>query len=422
MRDHSAHIELTRDAAVAAILSQPLWGGAAPVEVVRIEKALGRVLAEDVASRIDAPNCLTCNMDSIAVHWDDVEAGLWSEGAVHPRGERWQFANTGVAMPEGFDTAIAVEQVRFSDDAESASLAELPLQRFAGTSQPGSKLKAGDITAKAGTEVSPLLAASIKAGNVSSVSVRRKPQVAFIPTGNELCGGNGQIQLGKNIETNSLLFAGKVERWGGSPVVFDIVADKRDLIQQAVRRGLDCADIVVVNGGSSKGSDDWCVEVVDEMGQMICHQMAHGPGRHSWLAVVEGKPVVGVSGPPAGAEFALQFYVLPLIRAYLGLEAAPKRFRARLSQEFPKPPHRGPRGVKKPPKRGPHEPGGPGKGFCTVRLVNVEVGEDGVVQATPVAGRLGSAEAQSANAVCMVPVGPDNEPHEGDFIEVEFRQ
>lgn len=420
MRDHSNHIELTRQAALAEVLQQPLWEGAPTgVEVVPVDQACGRVLAADVVSRIDAPNCLTCRMDSIALRWADVEAGVWNDGVEVPRGEQWQFANTGVAMPEGFDTAVMVEQVRFSDDAQAASIVELPSHQFAGTSQPGSKLHCGDVIAHAGVELAPLDLAAIKAGNVGTVSVHCKPRVAFIPTGNELAGGNGAVERGKNVETNSALFRALVEKWGGVPVVFDIVPDKRDLIEVAISQALEVADIVVVNGGSSKGSDDWCVEVADEMGQMICHQMAHGPGRHSWIAVVDSKPVVGVSGPPAGAEFALRFYVRPLVRRFLGLSTEPQFFTARLAEPFPAPKHHGSKPGGRPK---PHRPGGPGEGFCGIRLVSVSVGADGVVEARPVAAPLGSNEARTANAIYMMPVGTNKQPPKpGDLIQVELR-
>ena len=129
-------------------------------------------------------------------------------------------------------------------------------------------------------------------GNVTSVAVRCKPRVAFVPTGNELVpAGSAVVPIGKNIESNSLVVRGKVEAWGGVFLPFDIVPDDPDLIVQAVKKACACANIVVLNAGSSKGSDDWSVEQLEEIGAIICHQVNHGPAHHSSAAVVDGTPV-----------------------------------------------------------------------------------------------------------------------------------
>ena len=74
-------------------------------------------------------------------------------------------------------------------------------------------------------------------GNVTSVAVRRKPRVAFVPTGNELVpAGSAVVPTDKNIESNSLVVRGKVEAWGGVFLPFDIVPDDPDLIVQAVKK------------------------------------------------------------------------------------------------------------------------------------------------------------------------------------------
>ena len=129
-------------------------------------------------------------------------------------------------------------------------------------------------------------------GNVTSVAVRCKSRVAFVSTGNELVpAGSAVVPAGKNIESNSLVVRGKVEAWGGVFLPFDIVPDDHDLIVQAVKKACACANIVVLNAGSSKGSDDWSVEQLEEIGTIICHQVNHGPAHHSSAAVVDGTPV-----------------------------------------------------------------------------------------------------------------------------------
>ncbi len=446
MRDHSHHVELSREDAVAQIIeklgdgfgwagvsaSPALWDGETHArearlkrsEMVSVAEAVGRVLAFDVYARVEVPNCLTCCMDSIAVHWEDFEGDL-PDTSAWKRGVDWEFANTGVAMPEGFDAAVVVEHAVVSEDEQHVRIDAAPSRRFAGTRPAGSTMKPGDLLASAGRAMTPDDSARVANGNVAAVRVVCKPRVAFIPTGNELVTPGGTIALGKNIETNSLLVKGKVEQWGGRFVPFDIVPDDPDAIRRAVQEACEVADIVVLNAGSSKGSDDWSVEQLEEIGQVICHQTNHGPGHHSSYALVEGTPIVGISGPPWGASFTLNFYLRPLMCRFLGMDPAPKRVPVRLAEAFPA----GGPGTSKPdpavPLPGearPLEATDEGAVFFSIKFLNVEAGEDGMLIAHPAGGSPGSSEQRAANAYYMMPSGPGTaRPAAGDVICVEFR-
>lgn len=421
MRDHSKHIQISREETVAGLLAACDFAGG--FEMVRIDEAFGRVLAHDAVAACTLPNVLTCRMDSIAVHWDDFADGM-PDTSAWVRGVDWQFANTGVAMPEGFDTAIVVEHVTVSADEQHVEVHAAPSARFAGTSAVGSRMKPGDVLARAGELITPDVAARIAGGNITSVAVRRKPRVAFIPTGNELVpAGSAVLPAGKNIESNSLVVRGKVEAWGGEFLPFDIVPDNPELIVEAVKNACACADIVVLNAGSSKGSEDWSVEQLEEIGTIICHQTNHGPGHHSSAAVVDGTPVVGISGPPFGASFTLGFYLQPLMRLFLGLSPEPFKIPVRLAEPFPA---AGPMSGHTAGKKYAGEERPPeavdGTQFFSVRMVNVEMLPDGSLAGTPVAGRPGSPATLSANALFMLESGLNApKPAVGDVIWVELR-
>ena len=136
MRDHSKHIELSREEAVAAMLARcafPEPGDVSAEELVPVAESFGRVLARDVVSLVDKPNKLQCCMDSIAVHWDAFEglaAGELPDTSGWVRGVDWEFANTGVVMPDGYDTAIVIEHVTVSDDEQQVRIDAAPSARF----------------------------------------------------------------------------------------------------------------------------------------------------------------------------------------------------------------------------------------------------------------------------------------------------
>ena len=430
MRDHSHHIEMSREEAVAAMLSLcafPEAGDVRAEELIPLSETIGRTLARDVASQVDKPNVLQCCMDSIAVHWSAFEDDDMPDTAQWVRGADWEFANTGVAMPEGFDTAIVIEHVKVSDDEQHVAIDAAPSARFAGTRAPGSQMKRGDVLAHAGEVVNADMLARIAAGNVCAVPVRVKPKVAFIPTGDELVAPGGPIQPGRNIETNSILAAAKIRGWGGVPLVFDIVPDNPELIKDAIRRACAMADIVVLNAGSSKGSADWNCQQMAKLGQGICHETNHGPGHHSSFALVDGTPVVGISGPPAGASFTLNFYLRPLMMRFLGRSPEPERVPVRLAAAFPA---KGGHGAEKGDAAGKQQVAGevrpsivaPGATFYGIKFLTVEALPDGTLAGTPLPGRPGSPEAEAANAYYMLPSGPGvTPPQPGDVIWVELR-
>lgn len=439
MRDHSHHIELSRDEAVSqmlALLEDAGFGKRAP-EQVALADAYGRTLAADVRAKADVPSVLTCCMDSVAVHYDDFEglgAGEVPDTSDWVRGRDWEFANTGVAMPEGFDTAIVVEHAVISADETRVAFESAPSARFAGTRAPGSKMRRGEVVVAAGTVVTPDMAAIIAGAGHEVVLVRPRPRVAFIPTGNELVPADVPFApevperfagRGRTFESNGYVVRGRVEQWGGELVPFDIVPDDRAAIADAIERAVAVADIVVLNAGSSKGSDDWSVEVLEEHGSVVCHQTNHGPGHHSSYAVVDGVPVVGISGPPAGTSFTLNFYLKPLMLAFRGLDPTPRRIPARLAAPFPAGgPHRRATAAK-PALAGeqrPLEATEPGQAFFSVKFVDVAIAEDGTCTATPVPGHAGGPETQRANAFYLMPAAVDDEPPAvGDLIYVEMR-
>jgi molybdopterin biosynthesis enzyme len=487
MRDHSQHIELSREQAVASMLTQLKEAGFgreahAPGRLTRVDvdEAYGRVLARDIVAKTDLPNALTCAMDSVALHWSDFAPdGEGAEGEAVAcaapqipdttnwvRGVDWQFANTGVSMPEGFDTAVVIEHVEVSEDEQHIKLNAAPSKKYAGTRAVGSNMHKGDLAVPAGTLITPDVAARIATAGYTSVEVLARPRVAFIPTGNELVPANIPFSptapekyaaYGRVFESNSAVVRGKVEAWGGVFVPFDIVPDDYASIKAALAAAAEVADIIVLNAGSSKGSDDWSVEVLEEIGHIICHQTNHGPGHHSSYAIIGSAPrasrsgiptaqdftapasrevpVVGISGPAGGASFTLNFYLRPLMFEFLGQDPAPKKIPARLKSAFPNPmakPVANKQGVEgaadsaeasAPAIKGESRPmEKPRGGFFGVKFVMLEPDDQGVLWATPLPGRPGSAESQHANAYTLVENGSDvKPPAPGDIIQVELR-
>lgn len=415
MRDHSHHIELSRADAVAHMLERCTFTPG--VEEVALEDALDRILARDMPSLVTMPNCLTCSMDSVALRWSDfaeLAPGEIPSTTDWTRGVEWQFANTGVGMPEGFDTAVAIENAEVSaDNQQLLRILHAPSRQYAGTQAAGSRLRKGDLVVQEGTPISPVIAAALAGAGYTTVPVIAQPRVAFIPTGNELVAPGADIPRGKNIESNSLVVRGKVSSWGGHCQVWPIVPDNPQAITAALREACANYDIVVLNAGSSKGSDDWAMEILEQLGTVLNHETNHGPGHHSSYAVVDNTPIVGISGPALGAAFTTDFYLKPLIDRWFGRNPEPTRLSVRLTAPFAGPAKAAPSGGE---ARPPIERS---TAFYSIRFVTLSQANDGILEATPLPARPTLVELNSCDAYYALE--SHCAPNVGEFIEVELR-
>jgi molybdopterin molybdotransferase/putative molybdopterin biosynthesis protein len=317
----------TREEAVNLILSKANFANP-PVEDIPLDEALGRYAACDLSARYNLPNALTSRMDGISIRFDEYQASngdtsAWLEG------REYVFTNTGVAIPEGYDTSVVIENVEIEDGRLIITTA--PTQKGERTNTPGSSVKAGEPMISAYEHLTPGHLAVLATGGYAEVPVLKRPDVAIIPSGNELVPVSMVLPYGKNIETNSVLLSGKIRSWGGIPHVWPIMPDEPDLLLTAVLDASKSNDIVIFNAGSSKGTDDFQVSTLETAGELFFKRVAYGPGHHTAFAMVDGTPVLGLVGPPTGADFNADFYLRPLIDAYYHQPyTTPPRVKARL--------------------------------------------------------------------------------------------
>src|SRR5581483_5810981 len=114
------------------------------------------------------------------------------------------------------------------------------------------------------------------------------------------------------------ILGGQIAEWGGEPRRRAISRDDYDAIKRAVSAALQDSDLVLVNAGSSAGSEDFTADIIRELGQVIVHGVAVRPGHPVILGIVEGKPVIGVPGYPVSAVLTLDLFLKPLLARMQG--------------------------------------------------------------------------------------------------------
>lgn len=297
-------------------------------EEVLLEACAGRVLAEAITSERDVPHYRRAAMDGYAVKASDTLGAspaspvlLQLSDRIEEGGSIW--VHTGAAVPEGADSVVMVE-----DTAAAGNLVEIRAQVYPNKNvgHVGEDIKKGDRVFEEGHLLRPCDAAVLASLGFERVKVIKKPVVAIIPTGDELVSRkkSGDVPPpGKVIETNGLMSALYVEKWGGIPRCTEIVPDNPDSIKTAIKANLD-VDMILLSGGTSVGKRDHAPEVVATLGELLVHGIGASPGKPAAFGIINSVPVVCLPGYPVAGLVALYFFVRPGIRKLAAIPEVPE--------------------------------------------------------------------------------------------------
>ncbi len=321
--------------ALQALFSR--WTPVPPVEMVPLAEAIGRIPARDLHSRNTLPVVRASMMDGIAVASERFRNGRpdtsrWVEGKDFVR------ADTGDDFDDRFDAVIPIEAVTFGLGGGLRLDEGVEVVPGAHVRPAGSTVRPGDPLLAAGLPIRPCDLAALAIGGVTEVPVRRRPVVAFIPTGSELVPAGTTPRRGQNVDGNSLMARHLLLEMGAAPLSMPIVKDRMEELEAALDQALPQADIVVLNGGSSKGGEDLTAALLGRRGEVLVHGIAAGPGRPMCLAMVGGKPVINLPGPVVAAFHGLDWCIRAVVSRYLGLPLLRRpRVRAVLADDMPCP-------------------------------------------------------------------------------------
>lgn len=290
-------------------------------ELIDTTKALGRVLSEDVYSLCDIPVVRASAMDGVAVRSSDFLSGM-PDTSHFELGKDYVRADTGDDFSDSFDSVIPIESVEIHPDGGLTITGEKVVPGM-NVRPKGSMVSRGELLIKKGKKLTAFDEAKILSGGIWKINVVKKPRVAFIPTGSELVEIGRPLERGQNYDTNSVLVSTLLSEWGCKPILYPIVRDSRKDIRSVLEEALKKADIVLLNAGTSKGEEDYTFRVLGDMGKLLFHSVKAAPGRPMAAAVVDGKPVINLSGPSVAALHGMLWCVRPVVDCVLGAESLP---------------------------------------------------------------------------------------------------
>jgi putative molybdopterin biosynthesis protein len=292
------------------------------IEWVDSTFALGRITAEAIFAKVSMPHYHASAMDGIAVQAEKTYAAHEKNPIQLKRNEDFIYVDTGHAVPSPYNAVIMIENVEEIDE-DILEIIE-PASPWQHIRPIGEDIVQEEMLFPPSHTIRPVDIGALLASKSLEIPVFKKPVVTIIPTGNELVQPHEQLSPGRLIEFNGSVFASYVLEWGGQPNLTGIVVDEPEKIREALLKATEESDIVVINAGSSAGSKDYTVHIIEELGEVFTHGVATRPGKPVILGKVNGTIVVGVPGYPVSAYLALEWFIRPLICDYYHI-SVPKR-------------------------------------------------------------------------------------------------
>lgn len=286
-------------------------------ENVSIDQALGRVTGTPVWAKTSSPHYHAAAMDGIAVRSENTVGATETSPLKLKLGDQVVWVNTGDPLPQNCDAVVMLEFIHQSDALTVEIQSSVtPWQHV----RPlGEDIVATELVLPENHILRPVDVGAIAACGLTQARVRRKPSVAIIPTGSELVQPGSKLEPGDIVEYNSLMLAGQVKDWGGDATRYPITPDDYDMIKAIVEKTINEHDVVIINAGSSAGSQDYTAAIVRDLGELLVHGIAIRPGHPVVLGLAKGTPILGIPGYPASAVITSELLLRPLLEQKLGL-------------------------------------------------------------------------------------------------------
>jgi molybdopterin molybdotransferase len=308
-------------------------------QLVPLESALGRVLADDVFSILDLPSFSNSGMDGFAVRSEDV-ADATPENPIQlpvvmdiPAGSSPNLSlaagqaariMTGAMLPEGSDCIIPIENTDQQGQA-SARLGQAvniyrPARKGEYVRQKGEDLTKGQLVLHAGQPLRPQDVGLMAMIGIPDVEVTRLPQVAILSSGDEIVPPGTPLEPGKIHDSNSFMLGSLILQAGAQVHRMGVAHDNLESVQALLDKAATLkVDLIMSSAGVSVGAFDFVRMAVEENGQLDFWRVNMRPGKPFSFGTYKGIPFVGLPGNPVSAYVGFEVFIRPALAKMNGL-------------------------------------------------------------------------------------------------------
>lgn len=300
-------------------------------EEIPVTEAYGRVLFEDVYSKMDFPPFNKALKDGFAIVAEDsfgaseespktldvidfLEAGAVTDKKVE-KGKCIEIS-TGAAMPEGAESVVMVEYAEKLDGKVNLLTTATPTQDVA---RKGSDIEEGKLILKKGDFLNPGKIGVLLSQGFETIEVYKRPSVDVISSGNEITLQGEELKYGKIYDVNGGMIKNAAISCGGDARFLGIMRDDYDEVKQKITDCLKESDIILCSGGTSAGLGDVLNSVLEELGEVYIHGISVQPGKPTIVGVIEDKLVIGLPGNPVSALMIFNAFIAEPLTKLAGI-------------------------------------------------------------------------------------------------------
>lgn len=307
-------------------------------EWVPPSRALGLVLAEDVAAASPFPAFDNSAMDGFALRAADLDTLDTLELA----GE--QFAGcalslqvgpgqcirvtTGAPLPMGSDAVAMKEDTELLDGRIRFRAGVAPGQHVR---RAGEDVRAGDCILAAGDVLTPAALSLAVAVGGERLRVHRRPTVALFTTGDELQPPGAVLAPGEIYDSNRVLLQTLLQAEGYHPVAWPALPDDPARIASALGDAAEAFDVIITCGGVSAGEKDHLPSWLQAHGTVHFWKVQMRPGMPVLAGSIGDCQVLGLPGNPVSVFATWLTLGRPFLDALQGRREPRPRVHARLS-------------------------------------------------------------------------------------------
>ncbi len=332
------------------------------VERVRLNHALGRVLAEPLRADADQPpfprstrDGFACRAAEASTHHPLAVAGSTRAGQTPsgplPRGAVWEIM-TGAPLPARADAVVMLEHVEESGSASARAIRLLPprtIRKGENIVARAAQARKGEKLLPAGSLIGSAQIALAGSCGCATLNVFIKPRVAILSTGDELVPIRSMPGPSQIRNSSSAMLAAMVSVAGGDPWVLPIARDTAKSLDAALARAAS-ADLLLITGGVSAGKFDLVEPALIRAGARFHFTGVRiQPGkplvfgelhRRRPANSVQNKnrtkccPIFGLPGNPVSSAVTFLLFAAPIVAALAGQQSRGPRFAlARLAKD-----------------------------------------------------------------------------------------
>jgi len=293
-------------------------------ELVPLDRARGRYLAEDIVADSDLPPFDRSQMDGYALRANDARraparlkivgesaAGHGWHSELKP-GEAVRIM-TGAPVPAGADSVQQVELTSELNEANGFAVVEILEAVMPGRSivRRGSEIKAGEIVLHSGEQVGAAAMAVLASFGYAQIKMAQQPRVAVLATGSELVAVDQKPDRDQIRDSNNFSISAYAELAGAIVERLPLAGDDTSLLKRQIAEASDHSDVVVTSGGVSVGVYDFTKPALRELAaEIFFERVALRPGKPTVFArLPNGSLFFGLPGNPVSVSVTFNLFV-----------------------------------------------------------------------------------------------------------------